>query len=233
MISKENILKLETRREIYNFILKYPGLHLRELSRRINLSFGGLRHNLNFLEKQGLISTRADGRYTRYYVTQKVGKNDKEILNLLRQEAPRKIIYLLLTPGPGEIYKTKDAQEKAMSNPSTFLKTYSKKELVELTKYWKGLRTHLVRLDKHRTTIDFHLNKLQEIDLIEKIKVGKEIKYVLKDEEMIWAFFVRYQKELSDEVIDIWIRSREKGLIITINNMSNFFLDMFPIPFCA
>ena len=102
-----------------------------------------------------------------------------------------------------------------------------------MTKYWTGLRTHLVRLDKHRTTIDFHLNKLQEIDLIEKIKVGKEIKYVLKDEEMIWAFFVRYQKELSDEVIDIWIRSREKGLIVTINNMSNFFLDMFPIPFRA
>ena len=34
MISNENILELETRRHIYNIILNYPGLHLRELSRK-------------------------------------------------------------------------------------------------------------------------------------------------------------------------------------------------------
>ncbi|MCK4365849.1 MAG: winged helix-turn-helix transcriptional regulator [Thermoplasmatales archaeon] len=48
MISNENILELETRRQIYNIILENPGLHLRELSRRTNLSFGGLRHHLNY-----------------------------------------------------------------------------------------------------------------------------------------------------------------------------------------
>ena len=127
MIFKENILKLEKRREIYNFILENPGLHLREISRRINISFGGLRHHLDILKKQELIITKDDLKYTRYYATQKVGKNDREILNLLRQDVPRKIIYLLLTPGPGDIYKTKETQEKAMSIPSTFFKNLFKK----------------------------------------------------------------------------------------------------------
>jgi len=31
MLSKDDILKLETRREIYNLILSNPGLHLREI----------------------------------------------------------------------------------------------------------------------------------------------------------------------------------------------------------
>ncbi len=38
MITRENILELESRRRIYHFILKNLGLHLRALSRKINIS---------------------------------------------------------------------------------------------------------------------------------------------------------------------------------------------------
>ena len=235
MLIRDDILKLETRREIYNFILENPGFHLREISRRVNLSFGGLRYHLDVLKKQDLIITKDDLKYTRYYAPQKVGKNDKEILNLLRQEVPRKIILLLLIVGPGEIYKTKETQEEAMSISTNLLKTYSKRELAELTKYWKGSENKIdqFRLEKHRTTVDFHLDKLQKIDLIEKVKVGKEIKYLLKNEDLIWRFFIRYQKELSIEAINILMKSRENTLIIAINNMTDFFFDMFPIPIRA
>ena len=116
MILKENILKLEIRRKIYNFILKYPGLHLRE----IKMPKTTLRHHLNFLEKYGLIITKADHRYTRYYVIQKVGKQDKEILNLLRQETPRRIFMLLLTPGPGHIFKDEEIKKKHFLNLAPF-----------------------------------------------------------------------------------------------------------------
>ncbi len=233
MISKKNLLKLEKRREIYNYILENPGLHLRELSRRINISFGGLRHHLYILKKQELIIIKDDLKYTRYYATQKVGKNDKEIINLLRQDVPFRIILLLLTPGPGYIFKDDDTHKKAILKPEFHTKTYSKKELVELTKYWTGKRTHLVLLKKHRTTIDFHLKKLYHLDLIEKVKIGKEIKYKLKDEEMIWSFFIKYQNELSNECINLYMRSRNRGLTFAINNIINRFSDFFPIPFCA
>lgn len=78
------------------------------------------RHHLNFLEKYGLIITKADHRYTRYYVIQKVGKQDKEILNLLRQETPRRIFMLLLTPGPGHIFKDEGIKKRHFLNLAPF-----------------------------------------------------------------------------------------------------------------
>jgi len=233
MISKENILKLGTRRKIYNFILEYPGLHLRELSRRTNIPLGVLRHHLNFLKKQGLVIKKTDRRYVRYYVTQKVGKKDKEIINLLRQEVPRRIILLLLSPGPGNIYQNKDTQKKALKNPATFLKTYSKRELVELTRYWNGPYGGLFHLRKHRTTTDFHLEKLLDVDLIEKVKVGKEIKYKLKDEDMIWVFLIRYKNALSNASIDRYLIWRDD----TVEEMTDLIIeavfDIFPHPYRA
>lgn len=98
MISKENFLELENRKKIYNYILKNPGIHLQEVSRKTNISYSTLRHHLDYLKKQGLITTKSNRRYTRYYVTQKVGKKDKEIISLVREEIPRKIILLLLCP---------------------------------------------------------------------------------------------------------------------------------------
>ncbi len=39
----DDILTLEIRGGIYNFILKYPGLHLREISRRMDIPFSTLK----------------------------------------------------------------------------------------------------------------------------------------------------------------------------------------------
>ena len=64
-------------------------------------------------------------------------------------------------------------------------RTHSKKELIELTKYWKGPNVHLFYLNKHPTTLDFHLQKLLDADIIEKVKIGKEIKYRIKDADKI------------------------------------------------
>lgn len=181
MLSEENLLKLKIRQEIYNLILEYPGLHLREISRIIYFSFDSLRHHLKFLEKYNLIVSRIDRRYIRYYVKQKVGKKDKEIFNVLRQVIPRKILLLMLCVGPGSIYKNshKDTLGPYSKNPdpSIYSRIYSKKEIVELTKYWRKSAFKLFHLHKHQTTINFHLNKLIEADLIEEIKVGLEIKY--------------------------------------------------------
>jgi predicted transcriptional regulator len=51
MISREEILKLETRRKIYKIILENPGLHLREILRRTKLSYGVLSYHLKYLKK--------------------------------------------------------------------------------------------------------------------------------------------------------------------------------------
>ena len=231
MISRENILKFETRRKIYNYILENPGLHLREIARKTNISLSVLRYHINYLKKNELVIVKNDQGYTRYYVKQKVGIRDKEILNLLRQDIPLRIVLLLLTAGPGNIYKNKITKKKAFSDPATFLKTYSKRELIELTKNWWGPNTELFHLRKHRTTIDFHLKKLLDIDLIEKVKVGKETKYKLKDENIIWSFFIRYKNELSDKSINLYMMWRDRGLKISLDNIIEVFFDIFPHPY--
>lgn len=231
MISKENIFKLELRREIFDFILENPGLHEREISRRMKIPKTTLRHHINYLIKYGLVVTKSEGRYSRYYGTQKVGKKDKEILNLLRQETPQRIIILLLTPGPGHIFKDKNTQNNALSKPETYLKTYSKKELIELTKYWNGPYVNFFRLHKHRTTIDFHLKKMLDIELIEKITVGREKKYKLKDEDMVWAFLIRYKKALSARSINLYLTWHNNGLIKVLDNIIETVYDILPHPY--
>ena len=112
MISREEVLKLETRRKIYKIILENPGLHLREILRRTKLSYGVLSYHLKYLKKQDLIVIKINRRYKRYYVAQKVANKDKEILNILREATPCKIILLLLFPGPGNIYQSRDTEKR-------------------------------------------------------------------------------------------------------------------------
>ena len=82
-------LDLERRKRIFNYILKYPGLHLQDLIRRLNLSNGTVRYHLKYLEKRGLITTRANDGYVRIYVSNNIGEKQKIMIHLLRQDTPR------------------------------------------------------------------------------------------------------------------------------------------------
>lgn len=113
---KEDSLALETRRNIYTTIVQYPGLHERELARKLDMSLSTLDYHLHYLEKRDLIVSRKDGRYTRYFATRKVGREDKKIIAILRQKTPRAIIlYLLLHPEA--IHK--DIAQEIGKSPST------------------------------------------------------------------------------------------------------------------
>ncbi|MGC9554999.1 MAG: winged helix-turn-helix transcriptional regulator [Thermoplasmatota archaeon] len=96
---KEDSLALETRRDIYTTIVRYPGLHERELARKLDMSLSTLDYHLHYMEKRDLVVSRKDGRYTRYFATRTVGREDKRVIALLRQKTPRDIaLHLLLHP---------------------------------------------------------------------------------------------------------------------------------------
>lgn len=222
---------METRQKIYDFIEKNPGLHLRELSRKIDISFGSLRYHLDYLKKQGLVVSKVNCKYTRYYATQKVCKKDIEMFNLLRQEIPQKLILLLLSIGPGSIYKNKEYCKKLEDiGSSTYPPAYSKKELIELTRYWKGPYAKLFHLNKHPTTVDFHLQKLLDADLIEKIRIGRELKYRIKDTDKIFTFLIIYNYELTDAV-NIWLRWTKIFSQKNIESVEEFVFDILPHPY--
>ena len=234
MLSNEDILKLDTRRDIYNLVLENPGLHLREISRRINLSFGGLRYQLNYLEKKGLIKTDTNQRFTRYYATNQIDRNDKEILNLLRQDIPRILIMLLFVPYTKDVYKnneTKRNKPKIQFDSPSYPKAHSKAELIELTRYWKGPESKLFYLNLYETTVGFHLNKLLKADIIEKVRIGREVKYKLKDTDKIFTILLIYHKELSDESINTFLNWCKVFRTNKLNSYVDILWEICPHPY--
>lgn len=93
-------LELETRRRIYQHLQESPGTHMREIGRVLDIPMGTLEYHLHYLVKANLLTTREDARYTRYFATGGLSRQEKDVLAVLRQKVPRQIAaHLLLSPG--------------------------------------------------------------------------------------------------------------------------------------
>jgi len=101
----EEVLAVETRRNLFEFVRKNPGFHLREIARTVNLSITLADYHLRFLEKHELLSSTMDGEYKRYYPRSMPGDatarpaltdTEKQILALLRQAIPFRILAHLM-----------------------------------------------------------------------------------------------------------------------------------------
>ena len=118
MISKKNILKLKLRQDLFNFISENPGVHFNEISRKLNIPKTTLLHHIKYLEKEELICSKSQNSYKRFFVIFKVGKREKEVLNLLREETPRHIIFYILNYNVGsqiELSKELDKEPAAIA----------------------------------------------------------------------------------------------------------------------
>ncbi len=92
MINYKNILKIDTRRDIYQFIFNNPGTHQREISKKIKIARSTLLYHLRVLEKQDLINSYHFKGYKRYYIYNKYCQKDKQLLKLLREKTIRHIL---------------------------------------------------------------------------------------------------------------------------------------------
>src|SRR2546421_6974692 len=99
------ILSVKTRKDLYDFVRKNPGFHLRELSRALNLSITLADYHLRFLEKHELITSAMDGEYKRLYPQSTPGQPEprpaltdaeRHILAFLRQPEPLEVIDFLI-----------------------------------------------------------------------------------------------------------------------------------------
>ncbi len=95
-MDEEEALNLERRRRIYQFIRSNPGLHLRALGKQLGIALGDLRYNLDYLEKRQLISSRSDGYRKTFFSVKDVFPRDRDVLALLRQRTPRRIVLHLM-----------------------------------------------------------------------------------------------------------------------------------------
>ena len=115
-MKKEDTLALEARHDIYNLVLANPGLHEREIARKLGMSLSTLDYHLHYLEKREMLSSKKDGRYTRYFVSRKMGVQDKQTISLLRQATPRNIVLFLLLH-PRALHK--EVCQEIKKSPST------------------------------------------------------------------------------------------------------------------
>lgn len=95
------ILSVASRRRIYECVTTNPGAHLREVARRCTMPLGTSLYHLDYLETCGMIVSRRDGRYKRYFGSHSIGRREKEVLSLLRHEAPRRLVQALIEHGAG------------------------------------------------------------------------------------------------------------------------------------
>jgi len=140
-MKKTDVFDLEIRRKIYDFISDHPGLHMREVSRRLDVPKTTLGYHLKYLEKRGLIKRKPEGRCILYYIKYIIGSREKKILSILRKDTTRNIVLYLLF----HVYSSQ----------------------IDLSG----------SLEKHTSTIEFHLKKLLELDIIKPVKIcdGKVI----------------------------------------------------------
>jgi DNA-binding transcriptional ArsR family regulator len=73
---------------------------MREIGRDLAIPMGTLEYHLHYLVKADLLATRQDPRFTRYFATGGLSRQEKDVLAVLRQKVPRQIAaHLLLEPG--------------------------------------------------------------------------------------------------------------------------------------
>lgn len=98
-MQNNDILSVASRRRIFECVTANPGAHLRDLARRCATPLGTCLYHLDCLETSGLIVSRRDGRYKRYFGSHSLGRREKEVVSLLRHSAPRRLVTALLSQG--------------------------------------------------------------------------------------------------------------------------------------
>lgn len=99
-MAKKDALELDTRKEIYRLVSESPGLHYREICRRLDINASVVEYHLKYLLDRDLLMAKREGRYKRFYPVGEIDARDKPIIGLIRQKVVRQIlIHVLVNPG--------------------------------------------------------------------------------------------------------------------------------------
>ena len=196
MIDKKDILSLKTRRDIFRYIDKNPGLNLRDLSRKLDMPRSTLNYHINYLKKHELIEIKIEGQYRYIFSKEKIGTNDKKIMHLLRKKTPSLIfIYFLY-----KIYfSQKELCEELKISSSTA--NYHIKKFLELGIFQETI------IDDGRV---YPFTKEESLDIsFKRKKIGREVIYIRKNQEIIndsYRLLITYKDSMPNkDLIDTYI----------------------------
>jgi predicted transcriptional regulator len=115
------VLENSRRKQIYNFVRRNPGFHLRELQRRLKIPLSSLEHHIDYMIRHNVLYKERDGRYARYFASQST-KEERKLISALRHERLREIVSLLLEEEEVKFQDLRSHLELPASSLSYFLK---------------------------------------------------------------------------------------------------------------
>jgi predicted transcriptional regulator len=134
---------LENRRLILGYISDNPGVHLRKISREINIHLSTLRYHIDYLETKGLITSQKENNLKIYFASGKLNPLEKKLTPLLQQKRFRDIILVII--GSHEPTSSEIAEELSM-NPSTtskYISILEERKIVSHEKIGREKRYHI------------------------------------------------------------------------------------------
>ncbi len=141
-------IELETRRNIYEVIKEYPGLHMRAVQRKTDYDINLVKYHIRKLQEEGIITEIEKGGYKRYFPKEtdeiKIDHRDKKKLSILRNEKKLGIVLYTLK---NEKVSHKELNEEFDMAASTL--SYHLKKLVENDILLKKNRIYKVNDPKH------------------------------------------------------------------------------------
>ncbi len=168
-------------------------------------------YHLNFLKKRELIREENVDSRVRYYGINSIGVKDKQLFSLMRKEIPRKIILILC-----------------------ICVIQSQKDIVYFDKKWPRMMKNInFKMGKHPTTISFHLQKLEEMGIIESWSSGNQTLYRLKDSMLFIDFLIKYEGKLFDSATGHFIKWMEFYALggECVDSFEKVLFEIFPHPY--
>lgn len=224
-----NILELKKRREIYDYISNNSGLHMRDISRKMNIPFTTLKYHLYHLEKRGYIISKDDGKYLRYYISLEIGEREKRVLNCLRKKTTLHIILWFFI---AQQCSQKDLSRYLEKHPATIsfhLRNMLNAGIIKQISIECGII--------HKETLP---------NVIERTQISSEKIYILQDSWMIYDLLIKhkdnlYDKEIVNGIIEYIEMHISDGIPKKIQNreetiesvIETFFGLFFPPSFCS
>jgi len=209
---KNKIVTHEKRIRIYNFIKKNPGLHLREISRNLDIPRSTLKHHLGYFEKNDLISEEKFDNFNRYFINTKIEPKEKVLLSALRQKAAAKILVFFL------VY---------YCDEKDYFSIY---DIKNMENRWENIDKNQYKLPNSHKTLYLQLENLTKIGLLEKKKDKNINKYKLVDK----LYFIRVIYKNIDYFENIDLKEGtnyiKESTSLYLDNIIESLSEIFPFP---
>lgn len=127
-------LKLETRKRLFEVIRSKPGIHFREVHRESGLAMGELEYHLRVLEKMEVVVKRSSAYHSRYYPSDELRDEEKELIGVLRQKMLRNILVFLISEKRCSHGGITEKFELVKSTTSFYLKKLLANDLIDKTR---------------------------------------------------------------------------------------------------